>query len=380
MGIIVVFRLQRLTLSVDLLTILAKEINKSEKMGWARRREQYMMVTASTIRVAPALAALAVVRDFSLDPMAILTEAGWSPGLLDDPDNIVPFAALGRLIEVAAARTACPHFGLLLGQKAGPSVIGTLGFASRNAPDVRSALLLLSQRLAHHDRGGVATFAEDGTVARLGYRILDPKVPASAHITTASLAIGFQLMKVLCGRSWQPLETSFELRRPADVKPYHKLFGDSVHFDAGESALSFAAHWLDRKVIGADPELQRVLLRAIGDAEISKERNLRDEVRGVLAGMIGHGDINQLAVANTFGLSTRTLHRRLAALGTSFQDLLDEMRCETACRLLENTTLPVAQVALMLGYSEVSAFTRSFKRRLACGPGAWRKSARNLGY
>ena len=123
------------------------------------------METASTIRVAPALAALAVVRDFGLDPVAILTEAGWSPALLDDPDNIVPFAALGRLIEVAAARTACPHFGLLLGQKAGPSVIGTLGFASRNAPDVRSALFLLSQRLAHHDRGGVATFAEDGTVA-----------------------------------------------------------------------------------------------------------------------------------------------------------------------------------------------------------------------
>jgi Arabinose-binding domain of AraC transcription regulator, N-term len=81
------------------------------------------METAGTIRVAPALAAVAVVRDSGLDPEPILTEAGWSSVLLNDPDNIVPFAALGRLIEVAAARTACPHFGLLLGQKAGPSVI-----------------------------------------------------------------------------------------------------------------------------------------------------------------------------------------------------------------------------------------------------------------
>jgi AraC-like DNA-binding protein len=239
---------------------------------------------------------------------------------------------------------------------------------------VRSALLLLSQRLAHHDRGGVATFAEDGTVATLGYRVLDPKVPASAHITTASLAIGFQLMKVLCGPSWQPLETGFAVRRPADVKPYQNLFGDLVRFDAGETAFSFAAYWLDSKVMGADPELQRLLLRSISETKIANERNLRDEVRGVLAGMIGHADINQLAVANTFGLSTRTLHRRLAVLGTNFQELLDEVRCETACRLLENTALPVAQVALMLGYSEVSAFTRSFKRQLACGPGAWRAS------
>jgi AraC-like DNA-binding protein len=50
------------------------------------------------------------------------------------------------------------------------------------------------------------------------------------------------------------------------------------------------------------------------------------------------------------------------------------VRCEIACRLLQNTTLPVAQVARTLGYSEVSAFTRSFKRRLAYGPAAWRAS------
>jgi hypothetical protein len=72
------------------------------------------MVTASTIRVAPALAVVAVVRDFGLDPVAILTEAGWSPSLLNDPENIVPYAAVGRLFAVAAARTECDHFGLLL--------------------------------------------------------------------------------------------------------------------------------------------------------------------------------------------------------------------------------------------------------------------------
>jgi hypothetical protein len=162
------------------LTVLANEQNKFAEwvLAWPLGAVP-TMETASTIRVAPALAAIAVVRDFGLDPTAILTEAGWSSVLLNDPDNIVPFAALGRLIEVAAARTACPHFGLLLGQKAGTSVIGVLGFASRHAPDVRSALLLLSQRLADHDRGGVATFTEDSTVATLGYRVLDPKVPAT---------------------------------------------------------------------------------------------------------------------------------------------------------------------------------------------------------
>jgi AraC-like DNA-binding protein len=76
-------------------------------------------------------------------------------------------------------------------------------------------------------------------------------------------------------------------------------------------------------------------------------------------------------------MSSSTLHRRLGALGTGFRDLLDEVRFEMACRLLESTAAPVAQVATLLDYSETSAFTRSFKRRLGCGPAAWREAARD---
>jgi AraC-like DNA-binding protein len=332
------------------------------------------MLTAGTIRVAPALALIKVVVDLGLDPAPILAEAGWSPALLDDPDNPVPFAALGRLVAVAASLTGCEHFGLLVGQKAGPAAIGAVGFAARHAPDVRSALRLLIQHVGHHDRGAVATFTEHGTIATLGYRICHPALPGGDHITDGSLAICFQLMQSLCGPHWRPLETSFTHRRPADPRPYHAQFGERVRFDAEQSTLSFAAHWLDGKIADADPELQRLLLRMVGDKVATREGDLRDEVRHVLTGMIGRGDANQASVARTFGLSSSTLHRRLAALGTSFQDLLDEVRCEIACRLLADSAVPVSQVAIMLDYSEASAFTRSFKRRLGCGPAAWRAS------
>lgn len=349
---------------------------KKSTIAQARYARSLEMEKTTTIRVAPALAVVAVLRDFDLDPAAILTEAGWSPNLLNDPENIVPYAAMGRLIAIAATRTNCDHFGLLFGLKAGSSVIGALGFASRHAQDVRSALRLLTGQFAHHDRGGVATFVDEGTVAALGYRILDAKTPGSVHITAGSLAIAFHLLKTLCGPYWRPLETSFAFRRPADAKPYHNLFGTRVCFDAEQSSVSFSSHWLDCKVIGADPELQRVLLRGIGRNNIENptNRDLRSEIRGVLTGMMGREDVRLAAVAKIFNLSSRTLHRRLATLGTSFQEIVDEVRCEMACQLLKNTTLPISQLSVMLGFSEVSAFSRSFKRRLACGPGAWRAS------
>jgi len=334
------------------------------------------MVTAGTIRAAPALAVVSVLGDLGIDPAPVLTEAGWSPAMLEDPDRPVPFAAVGRLLVVAAARTGCGHLGLLVGQKAGPSAIGVLGLAARHAPDLRAALRLLAQHLDQHDRGAVATFAEHDTVATLGYRICHPALPGAELIIDASLTITLHLMQALCGPRWQPLETSFAHHRPADVRPWHSLFGKSVRFDAGESTLSFAASWLDGKVSGADPELGRVLLGALRGTVMTRERDLRDEVRRVLSGMLGSGAANQAVVAHAFGMSSSTLHRRLAGLGTSFHELLADVRCEIACRLLEDTAAPVAQVAAMLDYSEASAFTRAFTRRLGCGPAAWRVAAR----
>lgn len=209
-------------------------------------------------------------------------------------------------------------------------------------------------------------------MAALGYRICVASLPGSEQIVDGALTIGFLLMKALCGPHWQPIETSLTRHRPVDVRPYQAQFGEAVRFDAEVSALFFGAYWLDVPVHGADPELERILLRMIRGAEATHERDLRDEIRRVLAGMIGHGAINRETVAHAFGLSSRTLHRRLAALGTSFQAVLDELRCNIACRMLEDTALSIGQVAPLLDYREASAFTRSFKRRQGCSPAAWR--------
>jgi len=333
------------------------------------------VTSSGTIRAAPALALVGVLGDLGHDPAPILAEAGWSPKLLDDPDNIVPYAELGRLVATAAEHTGCDHIGLLLGKRAGLAALGAFGFAARNAPDVRSALLLVTQPLAHHDRCGVAALAEHGKVATLGYRILHPAVRGGELIIDGAMTIAFEMMKALCGPEWRPLETSLARRPPADARPYLAQFGEPVRFGAEESAISFSERWLGRKIPGADPELQRLLLRMIGADTPTREHDLRDDVRRLLIGMVGSGDTTRAAIARAFGMSSRTLHRRLAALGTSFRGLLDAVRCEKACGILTATDVPVAQVALMLGYSETSAFTRSFKRQLGCGPAAWRATA-----
>ena len=111
--------------------------------------------------MAPVLPLVRVLRDLGCDPASVLAGAGWSSALLDDPDAMVPYVAIGRLVAVAAARTGCEHIGLLIGQQGGPQSLGTLGFAVRHASGVRSALHLLVRYFAQHDRGGIVTLSEE---------------------------------------------------------------------------------------------------------------------------------------------------------------------------------------------------------------------------
>lgn len=86
------------------------------------------------------------------------------------------------------------------------------------------------------------------------------------------------------------------------------------------------------------------------------------------------GQYSLARVAGLMSMHRRTLNRRLSACGTSFQSLLEEVRFGIARQLLRDTDLPLSQVAATLGYSDVTAFTRAFRRWAGTTPGAWRRT------
>ena len=79
--------------------------------------------------------------------------------------------------------------------------------------------------------------------------------------------------------------------------------------------------------------------------------------------------------ASDFGVTPRTLQRRLQEQGVGFQDLLAQVRMQTACRLLSESRLPVTRIAEQLGFSETSAFTRAFRNHARMSPRAFRQAA-----
>ncbi|HEX5629844.1 MAG TPA: AraC family transcriptional regulator, partial [Usitatibacteraceae bacterium] len=86
-----------------------------------------------------------------------------------------------------------------------------------------------------------------------------------------------------------------------------------------------------------------------------------------------HGKGSGDDVAQALAIHRRTLNRRLNAEGTTFQKVLDTVRFAAAKEMLEDSRVPIPEIATALGYADYVSFTRAFKRWTGNTPGAWRK-------
>lgn len=325
-----------------------------------------------TVRIGSVWAIPELLRELGADPTAVLLEAGLEPTLFDDRQNLISLAARGRLLARCAKVTGCRHFGLLVGQRGGFHTLGLVGLLAKNSPDVGTALRNLVRYFRVHLRGAAMSVEVDGNVAMITYALLHPEMEGIEQTYDGVVAVMLNIMRALCGHDWKPLETRFAHRRPDDVRPFRRFFDVPLSFDAERCALAFERHWLESRVRDADPELQRLLQGQVDALLPATDGNFADQVRSILrsALLTGHGSTAK--VAELLGMHPRTLSRRLRSLGTSFQQLVDEVQFGIARQMLEHTSVDVSEIAASLDYSDASAFTRSFRRWSGTSPALWR--------
>lgn len=306
------------------------------------------------------------------DPGQLLGEVGLDAGLLADPENILPFQVVGRLLSHCVTRTGCAHFGLLLGQRGSTATLGMVGLLARSSPDVGSALRNLIKYLHHHDQGAVPSLSVKGKTALLGYAIYEKEVPAADQIYAGALAITFRIMREFSGKSWRPSQVWLPFRKPRDAAPFRQFFQTPLHFNAEQAALVFPVAWLNRPLHSTDPEIHREVETLL---EAKERSEFTPRARRALRAMLAQGQVSEDHLARHFGVSRRTLIRQLKQESASFHALLRETRCEVACRMLRDTDTPIDHIATRLGYAGASSFTRAFKTWTGQTPADWRNHA-----
>ena len=165
---------------------------------------------------------------------------------------------------------------------------------------------------------------------------------------------------------------SFHMAAPTILAPIGALFGPNLRFDAEVSGIVFDSSWLDQPIPGADSRLRELVLRAIQQARASSTMSFADLVRGALHQMVLSGTSSAENVALLFGIHERTLRKRLTAEGTRLQSLVSQTRFELAKQLLENTELPLADIASALHFADAAVFSRAFRGWSGTNPRHWR--------
>lgn len=326
----------------------------------------------ATVRVGGIAAIPSILRGFSVDPSEIMAAAGIDENLLDDPDNLITFAARGVLVRRCIARTGCQHFGLLIGQRMDMPALGLVGLLMRSMPNVREALRVLESHFHVHSPGATPTVEISGNLARIVYHIVEPTTEAADQIGAGAVAMMLNMMRSLCGPDFQALEASFAHRRPADIRPFRQAFHCLLYFDAPRFSLAFAPKWLDARPPSADSDLQATLQKQVDAFESKHKEDVIDLTKSLMRSALTAGHCSEEKIAELLGVGPRTLMRRLQVAGTSFRELVNEVRYELAMQLLKDSSLSIGEISDTLGYSRASTFTRAFRRWDGSSPSAWR--------
>jgi AraC-like DNA-binding protein len=217
----------------------------------------------------------------------------------------------------------------------------------------------------------------DEQSASLSYRILDPNIWPRHHDAMFSLGILTQIIRAGTTDGWDQVEFLFEADQSEMAGHVNRLVEAPCSFGAETNMLRFPVRFLDCRL---ETTFAQAPIREINQAIAVRKRStpLAERLARVVYRDLDRLTIDQERVAREVGMSGRTMRRKLASEGSSFQEVLDECRLRQA--VFEFQTKPdlsIAQIALRLGYSEHSTFTRAFHRWSGISPQAFRERLMN---
>jgi AraC-like DNA-binding protein len=316
------------------------------------------------------------LRDFGIEPDALIRAAGLDPALFKDGTSVVAFTALARLYALCAVHTRCPHFGLMVGQRSTILSLDLVGRLMQHSETVGAALDALVSNLSVQDRVVVASLTVSDDTALLTFAAYQPDNMSAEQITAAALAVTTNALRTLYGADWRPTEVLLPRTMPAETGPYRRHFRAPVRFNQESATLVFPARDLKRRIAGADPVLRAMLEDQIRRLRGNTGSEFSDDIRRLLRTRITSRRCSADEMADLFAMHRRTLTRRLKDGGSGYRTIANEVRFEVARQLLEDTDVSFGEIAAALGYSEASAFTRAFRRWSGQTPTAWRGDGR----
>jgi AraC-like DNA-binding protein len=304
----------------------------------------------------------------------IASVSGIGTELLEGQAPRLPLEDYLRLLNWAAIRCDDPWLGLHLGSEFDVEQFGIFGYLLRHSTTLRNLCEVASEYIATISPAIALDFLPGMETSRMEYRILVPVREESRQDIDHSLASVAAIFRSHLGPDWQPRTTAFSYLGPADISTPLKFYGGKVLFDQPKNFIEFDSDILDTRISEADPRLMAVLLPQANQLveNLFARPDLVNQVRMLIMGDLDSGRMDSDSAARALNMSRASLYRRLKEENTSFQVIKNEIVEGLAKQALRETDSPISQIALMLGYSEHSAFVHSFTKLAGMSPSTYR--------
>jgi AraC-like DNA-binding protein len=280
-----------------------------------------------------------------------------------------------RLFEESARQTGNGNFGLWFGNQFAPRDLGLWGYAAVSAPTLGAALESLVRLFRYHQESSVMRLVGDPDgLVRLEYRIIVPGIFERRQDAELSLGMFLNVIRECCGAHWAPEEVQFEHPKPEAAREHEAAFGAPVYFSQPTNALLFRPDVLERPMPSRDLKLLAVMqtcLERLG-AAVAGEDLLLDHVRAVVRTRLPSGYPTIEEVADELRAPLGTLHRDLQEAGLTYKEMVEDVRRDLAVSYVRQRHLAFSEIAMLLGYSELSAFSRAFRRWTGASPREYR--------
>ena len=317
----------------------------------------------STSILAPALDIYwEILNSCGLDAASLFEEAEIDPALVRDSNARIPYEKIIFLMKNSVALTQDLGMWLRIEDYWHPSQLGALGYAWLASSSMRTALGRLQRYLRTASSAVELKYQEDEKEFTVTFAF---KETDSARFGRdgSSVMIFLTLCRANCGKEFAPAKVSLAQPRPAKPDEFYERYRCPVEFDQAETTVTLDAPILDKPLSSSNPEMARlsdqVMIRYLADHD---KNDIQNRVITQIIEQLPSGNISDTRIAEALYMNTRTLQRRLKESGTSYTKLLSRVRNDLAMKYIREKNLTLTEISFLLGFSEMSSFSRAFKK------------------
>jgi len=319
--------------------------------------------------------AVVALRKRDIDPAPLLAQFGLSEPDVNTDQVRVSAAAQARFLESAAEALHDPALGFHIGAETNPRGVGILFYVASAGKNLGEAITLFARycRIVNDAIHVHLTRRPDELIVEIN--LVGVARVRVAQNTEFGITVILKALREIAGRNVRPAKIIFAHMRSSKFPEFERFCGCPVEFGGPSDQLVFSNETLAAPLMTEDTHLLEAL-RPICD-EAAKQRetapgSLRALVENEAQKLLPHGMARRHNVAKSLALSTRTLARRLASEGTSFEEVVDELRRSLALQYIRTPGVSLSQIAWLLGYEGPTSFNHAFRRWTGGPPSAAR--------